>query len=58
MKLNDAYMQGPSKILDRRWKEKEHAIHMKKLSEIKSTIKSQQGYPYKMPVKNAKKEAD
>ena len=58
MKLNDAYMQGPSKILDRRWREKEHAIHMRKLSQIKSTIRTQQGNPYKMPNKNAKKEAD
>jgi hypothetical protein len=59
MKLNDAYMNGPSKILDRRWKEKEHAIHMKKLSQIKSTIRQQQVNKNLKPnVKNAKKEAD
>ena len=34
-------MNGPSKILDRKWKEKEHLIHKKKLSEVKSTIRDQ-----------------
>lgn len=50
-------MNGPSKILDRKWKEKEHNIHKKKLSEVRSTVRDQQGYPYNMPIKNAKKEA-
>ena len=57
MKLNQGYMNGPSKILDRKWREKEHSIHKKKLSVVKSTIREQQGYPYNMPIKNAKKEA-
>ncbi len=39
-------MAGPSKILDRIWKEKEAAIHKKKLKEVKSNIKAQQALPY------------
>ena len=50
-------MNGPSKILDRKWREKDHNIHKKKLSEVRSTIREQQGYTYQMPAKNAKREA-
>ena len=34
-----ASMQGPSKILDRRWKEKEAAIHRRKLTEVRSNMR-------------------
>ena len=39
-------MQGPSKILDRRWKEKEAAIHRRKLTEVRSNIRKQQTLSY------------
>ncbi len=47
---------GPSKILDRKWKERALLLHKKKLSEVKSNIRDQQGVPYTAPVKNAKRE--
>ena len=31
-------MQGPSKILDRRWKEQQAAIHRRKISSVKGSI--------------------
>jgi hypothetical protein len=36
--ISFACMTGPSKILDRRWKEKEAAIHRRKISQVKSSI--------------------
>ena len=59
MKLNQGYMNGPSKILDRKWREKEHNIHRKKLSEVRSTIRQHQqgGFHFNIQAKNAKKEA-
>lgn len=54
--LSMGTMAGPSKILDRRWREKEQLIHKKKLAAVKSSIRQQQALPYNVPYKNAKKE--
>ena len=42
-------VQPPSKILDRKWKEKEAAIHRRKLSEVKSNIRQHQRLSKNLP---------
>ena len=37
--LNLTMQSGPSKILDRYWKEKDAAMHRRKISQVKSTIR-------------------
>jgi len=39
--LEKTQMPGPCAILDRKWKEREHAIHRKKMSQVKSSIRQQ-----------------
>jgi hypothetical protein len=39
-------MVGPSAILDRKWKEREHALHRRKVSQAKSNIKKFQVLAY------------
>ena len=48
-----------SKLLDRKWREKEQSIHKQKLREVQSAIRTQQAKPYAptFSMRNAKKEA-
>ena len=48
-----------SKLLDRKWREKDHMIHRKKLREVQSAIRTQQAKPFVpiMAARNAKKDA-
>ena len=62
MKGKEKFDAGPSKILSRKWKEHEAAIHRRKLDNVKSSIsqKNQRPYYIKNPTllaaKRAKKE--
>jgi len=54
-------MAGPSKILDRIWRERDAAIHKRKLKEVKSNIRQQQSLPFAVAnpgyrLRNGKKE--
>ena len=48
-----------SKLLDRKWRERDQLIHKKKLREVQSAIRTQQAKPYVplMAARNAKKDA-
>lgn len=44
--------QGPfvgSKLLDKKWKNKDHELHKKKLREVKSSVRSFQAAPVVFP---------
>ena len=48
-----------SKLLDRKWREKDHLIHRRKLREVQSAIRTQQSRPFAphTQMRNAKKDA-
>ena len=48
-----------SKLLDRKWREKDQMIHKRKLREVQSAIRTQQAKPFapQMGIRNAKKDA-
>ena len=48
-----------SKLLDRKWREKDQLLHRRKLREVQSAIRTQQTRPFQpsMKERNAKKDA-
>ena len=48
-----------SKLLDRKWREREQMIHRQKLRDVRSAIRTQQKKPFQptIQIRNAKKEA-
>ena len=48
-----------SKLLDRKWRERDQLIHKRKLREVQSAIRTQQSKPFQpqMNMRNAKKDA-
>ena len=55
-------MSGPSKLLDKKWKQEQQQMHKRKIRAVKSTIRSQYqttpfGHTANINIRNGKKEA-